>query len=166
MAGLRHRIKWKGCFLHFLHSSGWKFLPGTLPCSFLGWLYLESLGSHRLHGPSSNFTVKSGAGLSGGGGVGGAPSGTDRCFPEVRGRPHTSCPASPGPGMVPTWMQEQGHFIHPGRRVPPNPWAHSTPRQPQHRSVPTPFHHLSVNTLKIAFLKFRFPPLLQFSGLP
>ena len=99
-------------------------------------------------------------------GGGGAPSGTDRCFPEVRGRPHTSCPASPGPGMVPTWMQEQGHFIHPGRRVPPNPWAHSTPRQPQHHSVPTPFHRLSVNTLKIAFLKFRFPPLLQFSGLP
>ena len=62
--------KMERVFLHFLHSSGWKFLPGTLPCSFLGWLYLESLGSHRLHGPSSNFTVKSGARLSGGGGGG------------------------------------------------------------------------------------------------
>ena len=29
-----------------------------------------------------------------------------------------------------------------------------------------PFHLLSVNTLKIAFPRFSFPPLLQFSGLP
>lgn len=42
---------------------------------------------------------------------GGAPSGTDRCFPEVRGCPQTSRPASVGPGMVPAWTEDQGHFI-------------------------------------------------------
>lgn len=68
---------------------------------FPGPPYRRSLGSRRPRGTFHDFMVKPGAGLPGCRGRR-APSGTDLCFPEVRGQSQTSCPASPGPTVGPT----------------------------------------------------------------
>lgn len=86
-----------------------------------------------------------------------APSGTDLCFPEVRGQAQTSCPAPPGPGVGPHLNPRPGTF-HSLDDLWPRPSGAPLPTLDSTGAVSVGFSSasLSVNTLKIAF-PFEFP---------
>lgn len=146
-----------------LCSSGCKFLSFYL--EFPGLVFCGQAGEPQASWNMRDFMVQRALGRLGCV-WGGAPSGTDWRLPEVRGRPQTSCPASVGPGMNPTWTQDQGHFI-PLDDLCPRPLESPLPASRTAAPGPASFHRLSVNTLKTAFPRSSSsPPLPPSCGLP
>lgn len=173
MAGLRHMIKWKGCFYISYTAVVGSFCLAHCPAaSWAGCIW-------RAREPQASWTEQQFHGKVRHGAVGGQwregahhleligvflKSEAITHFLPSFSRPwNGSHLGLVGAGSISFTLEDV---------VLPNPWAHSTPRQPGTALCQAPFHRLSVNTLNcLSEIPFStppaifWPPLISASGL-